>query len=113
MQVSYHCRLTVETCAEGQTRALAPSWARWLIGRLSVVRILIRTRKTRSIFGRRQSSATGAGETPSEGGRAGIGVANGQDARSLVEARWGHGVVVGDAESGVGAPNGTVAQRRD
>ena len=28
----------VETRAEGQTRALPPSWARWLIGRLSVVR---------------------------------------------------------------------------
>ena len=47
----------VETCAEGQTRALPPSWDRWLIGRLSVVRTLTRTQKTRSILGRRWSSA--------------------------------------------------------
>ena len=47
----------VETPAEGQTRALPPSWARWLIGRLSVVHTLTRTRKTRSILGRRRSSA--------------------------------------------------------
>ena len=35
----------VETRAEGQTRALPPSWARWLICRLSVVRTFTRTRK--------------------------------------------------------------------